>query len=162
MARMNASRDAAVARMGQAIRDFMARAVLFQDTVARSAGLNSSDLQLVGLLMSHGPATPGELAARTGLTAGGAITTAVDRLERAGYVRRERDTGDRRRVIVHAEPEKVLDAVGSIYGRIGDCWDAYMATLSDEQLEFAIELFNRAAEINREEVERLQEEIRLR
>ncbi len=138
------------------MREFMARAVLFQDAVARSVGVNGTDMQVVGLLMSEGPATPGELASRAGLTSGGAITAVVDRLERDGYVRRERDTDDRRRVIVHAEVGKVMDAVGPIYGRVAARWEAYLSTLTEDQVELAIELFTRAAEVNREEVEELQ------
>ena len=72
--------------MQEAMRSFMARVVLFQEAVARSVGLNSSDLQTVGLLMSEGPASPGELAERIGMTQGGAITGLIDRLEKAGYV----------------------------------------------------------------------------
>ena len=64
MPESSATRAAAIARQGEAMREFMARAVLFQDAVARSAGLNGSDLQAVGLLLRDGPATPGELAAR--------------------------------------------------------------------------------------------------
>ena len=45
----------------------------------------------------------GEFAKATGLTTG-AITGVIDRLERAGYVRRERDQTDRRKVIVRARP----------------------------------------------------------
>jgi predicted transcriptional regulator len=141
--------------MGEAMREFMARAVVFQDAIAHSVGVNGTDMQVVGLLMSQGPATPGELAARTGLTAGGSITAVVDRLERAGYVRRERDTEDRRRVIVHADTVKVMETVGPIYGQVGARWENYLDTLSQDQVEFAIELFTRAAEINREEVVRL-------
>ena len=85
------TREDAIERMAEVMREFMARAVLFQDAVARYGGINSTDMQAVSLLMSEGPATPGELAERTGLTAGGAITAVVDRLERAGYVTRERD-----------------------------------------------------------------------
>ena len=153
-----ASRRANAVSMGKAMREFMARAVLFQDAVARSAGLNSSDLQAVGLLMSHGPATPGDLAARTGLTAGGAITAMVDRLERAGYVRRERDTEDRRRILVYPNSDKLLTVVGDTYARIGSRWDDYVDTLSDEQVAFAVELLERAAQMNRDEVERLRDQ----
>ncbi|HEX5731131.1 MarR family winged helix-turn-helix transcriptional regulator [Microbacterium sp.] len=150
------TRDAGIERMAEVMREFMARAVLFQDAVARVGGINSTDMQAVSLLMSEGPATPGELAQRTGLTAGGAITAVVDRLERAGYVTRERDAGDRRRVIVTAQADTVLDRVGPIYGRVGQRWADYLATLTDEQIEFANELFARAAEINREEIEVLR------
>ena len=108
--------------------------------------------------MSEGPATPGELAERTGLTAGGAITAVVDRLERAGYVTRERDANDRRKVIVTARVDTVLAKVGPIYRRVGQRWADYLATLSDEQIAFANELFARAADINREETALLREQ----
>lgn len=142
--------------MGDVMREFMARAVLFQDAVARHGGLNSTDMQTVSLLMSQGPATPGELAERTGLTAGGSITAVIDRLERAGYVRRERDAVDRRRVIVTPVTDTVMQQVGPIYGRVGARWADYLATLTDEQIEFANELFTRASDINREEIELLR------
>src|SRR6187455_3047701 len=129
------SRDASIERMAEVMREFMARAVLFQDAVARSGGINSTDMQAVSLLMSQGPATPGELAERTGLSAGGAITAVIDRLEKAGYVSRQRDQTDRRKVIVTADVEKVLHQVGPIYGRVGARWAAYLDTLSDEQID---------------------------
>jgi hypothetical protein len=50
----------------------------------------------------------------------------------------------------------VLDRVGPIYGRVGQRWAHYIATLTDEQIEFANELFARAAEVNREEIELLR------
>lgn len=151
------TRAAAIARHGEAMREFMARAVLFQDAVARSAGLNASDLQAVGLLLSEGPATPGELAARTGLTSGGAITAMIDRLEHAGYVTRSRDLTDRRRVMVTAVPEAVMDRVAHIYGRVTHRWNEYLETLTDEQLNFATDFLARAAELNREEAEALRD-----
>ena len=144
-------------RAAEVMREFMARAVLFQDAVAKWGGLNGTDLQCASLLMSEGPATPGELADRTGLTAGGAITTAIDRLERAGFVIRDRDPNDRRRVIVTAVPEAIFARFGEVYGRVGARWNAYLDTLSDEQLAFANELFARAAEVNREEIELLRQ-----
>lgn len=155
-----ARRAAAIARQGAAMQEFMARAVLFQDAVAWSVGLNGTDLQAVGLLLSSGPATPGELAARTGLTAGGAVTAMIDRLERAGYARRSRDEADRRRVIVTADPDPILAGVGPVYGRVAERWNAYLETLSDEQIEFAAELLTRAAEVNREEIDHLRGGIR--
>lgn len=153
----SSTREQSIARMADVMRDFMANAVLFQDAVARTGGLNGTDLQAVGLLMSQGPATPGELAERTGLSAGGAITAVIDRLEKAGYVSRRRDQADRRRVIVTADVEKVLQQVGPVYGRVGARWAAYLDTLTDEQIELANELFTRASEINREEIELLKE-----
>ena len=47
--------------------------------------------------------TAGDLARLTGLTTG-AVTGIIDRLERAGFARRERDPEDRRRVYVRGDP----------------------------------------------------------
>ena len=149
-------RAKAIAAMADVMRDFMAQAVLFQDAVARVGGLNSTDMQIVSVLISHGPATPGELAERSGLTSGGAITAVIDRLEKAGYVTRQRDESDRRRVIVSAVFEKVMAEVGPIYGRITATWNDYVETLTDEQIAFGVELFARASDVNRAEIARLR------
>ena len=139
-----------------AMRDYNAYAVLLQDAIARSAGVNAADLQAVGVLMSDGPSTPGELAARIGLSAGGAITALVDRLERAGYVTRRRDDVDRRRVLVEAVPAKVMDAVGPVYAHITERWTRYLDNLDDEQLAVVTDALTAATAINREEIERLR------
>jgi DNA-binding MarR family transcriptional regulator len=144
--------------MGDAMREFMARAVLFQDAVARSVGLNSSDLQTVGLLMSDGPASPSELSTRIGMTQGGAITGLIDRLERAGYVTRQRDENDRRRVLVIANQDKVFADVGHIYGRVTQRWNEYLETLTPEEVALGTKILTAAAEVNRAEIERLREE----
>jgi MarR family len=151
-----AQRDALIEHVGYTMRVFMARAVLFQDAVAKRAGLNSTDLQLTSLLMLFGPATPGELAERSGLTAGGAITAAIDRLEQAGIVVRSRAPHDRRRVIVTVNLDVVLAKVGAVYGAVGQRWANYLNSLSEEQIAFADELFTRAAEFNHEETMRLR------
>ncbi|MFF3667308.1 MarR family winged helix-turn-helix transcriptional regulator [Microtetraspora malaysiensis] len=52
------------------------------------------------------PATPGILGAHLGLNSAG-TTAVIDRLERLGHVRRERDTQDRRRVLLKVEESAV-------------------------------------------------------
>ena len=143
--------------MGEVMRTFMARVVLFQEAVARAAGLNATDLQCANLPLLHGPATPGELAERAGLTAGGAITGAIDRLERARLVRRVPDTTDRRRVLVVPDVEQLRDRVGELYRRVGQRWIEHLDTLDDDQLALAVSLFARAADITHEETVRLRD-----
>jgi Transcriptional regulators len=83
---------------------FIASVVLHNHAVAQRVGLGVSDSQFLSLLGMHGPLTPGRLAELTGLTTG-TVTGVIDRLEKAGFVRRERDAGDRRRVLVTPVPE---------------------------------------------------------
>jgi DNA-binding MarR family transcriptional regulator len=76
---------------------------VFDDAVANKLGLNRTDFRCVDILDQHQPMTAGALAQATRLTSG-AITFALDRLERAGFVRRIRDETDRRRVLVELVP----------------------------------------------------------
>ncbi|MEV8372634.1 MarR family transcriptional regulator [Kribbella sp. NPDC056861] len=142
--------------MNTAMRTFMAHAVMFQDTVARSVGVRSTDLQCANLLVMHGPLSPGQLAELAGLTAGGGITDALDRLEAAGMVTRSRDTSDRRKVIVAANSDELWRRLGPIYAGVQQQWEAKLAAMDDDQLRFAIELFSTATEINKAETERLR------
>jgi DNA-binding MarR family transcriptional regulator len=67
-------------------------------------GLGGTDVRFLTLLDLHGPLTPGRLATLTGLTTG-SVTGVIDRLERGGFVGRERDDADRRKVRVVPVPE---------------------------------------------------------
>ena len=98
--------DALRAEVTEHLLRFIAGVVLHSGEVARRVGLGPSDAQFLGLLQMEGPLTPGQLATLTGLTTG-TVTGVIDRLERGGYVRRERDAADRRKVIVTPAPEGV-------------------------------------------------------
>lgn len=80
------------------IREVTRLTLVFSDRMASRLGVSATDLECLNLL-SAGEVTAGSLAASTGLTSG-AITGAIDRLERAGLVERRKDDTDRRKVIV--------------------------------------------------------------
>src|SRR5690349_3344391 len=61
--------------------------------------MTDTDMQVIDMLESSGAASAGQLADRMGLTTG-TFTAILNRLEKAGLVRRERDPEDGRRVIV--------------------------------------------------------------
>lgn len=82
----------------------------FHDAVAGYLKINRTDLRCLDLLDLRGRLTAGELSAATGLSTG-SVTVMLDRLERAGYVRRLRDPGDRRRV--YAEPTELAAKYGT-------------------------------------------------
>ena len=90
--------------------------VLFQHAIAAHFGLNATDLRCWEILNESGPAPAGYLAERAGMDTG-SMTTVIDRLERAGFVTRDRDPADRRRVIVTPVPERIAE-VGTFYGEL--------------------------------------------
>jgi DNA-binding MarR family transcriptional regulator len=75
----------------------------FDQAVADALGVNRTDMRCLDTLEREGPVPAGRLAEATGLTSG-AITTALDRLERRGFARRIPDPSDRRRVLVELTP----------------------------------------------------------
>ena len=109
--------------------------VLLHHATASKAGLNVTDAQCVNALMLDGPQTPGQLAQLMGITTGGAITAVIDRLERAGYVRRTRDPDDRRRVIIELVPENVAE-FGRYFEPIARAFYDRLGTYTED--EFAV------------------------
>ena len=92
----------------EAIRSMVLRLVaevcLREHGASQRLGLGGTDVRFLTLLDLHGPLTPGRLAELTGLTTG-SVTGVIDRLERGGFVSRERDGTDRRKVRVVPVPE---------------------------------------------------------
>lgn len=89
------------------IRKFIAAAIFFNSQAAEKIGLSLTDMQMIHMLQLYGPSTPTRLAAGTGLSSGG-VTVALDRLEKGGYIRREPNPADRRSLLIHIIPTRLL------------------------------------------------------
>src|SRR5438445_8750621 len=107
------ARAALLQELENALRRSSAQGVIFGQTVANTVGISGSDLECLDFLNLEGRVTAGRLAEVTGLTTG-AITGVVDRLEKAGLVRRERDHAYRRNVFIAIVPENVAK-IGRFY-----------------------------------------------
>ncbi|MET7650347.1 MarR family winged helix-turn-helix transcriptional regulator [Streptomyces sp. NPDC005486] len=135
---------------------YMAAYALFNQALADRLGLHPTDLQCLNLLMlEREPVTTGRVAELTGLTTGSA-TRLVDRLEKAGYVVRERDAADRRRVLVAAVPERIAE-FGRMWERLGGDWMPLFEDLPDAELAVIVRHMRRTVEFGAEQVTRLRE-----
>lgn len=112
------TREETLGAVREELRRQATQTVVFHSAVAARLGITVTDLSALNLLSMQGPLTPGQLADQLGVTRGGAITTVVDRLERAGYVRRSRDSEDRRRVRVELVAVRAEVAVAPLYGEL--------------------------------------------
>jgi DNA-binding MarR family transcriptional regulator len=102
------------AEVVESTRRVIASAVLYSHQVAERLGLGASDAQFMTLLEVHGPLTPGRLAELTGLRTG-TVSGVLDRLEAAGFIRRDRAPDDRRKVIVSRDDEQIRQRVEPHY-----------------------------------------------
>ncbi len=143
-------------RLVSAVRRQVAWTVLHNQTIADRLGMGVTDLHCVNLLDIEGPMTAGRLAELMGLTTG-AVTGVLDRLERAGALRREADPADRRRVVARLVPEG-MERVRAAYAAVGSEVEDLYAGYDDAQLAFLVEYAERNAELTR----RITTEMRLR
>ena len=128
----NESRDDLVGQIGRDITEFQEAANSVDDAASQVFGLNRTDLRCMGLLFTRGPLTAGQLAEATDLSPG-AMTTVLDRLERAGLAHRLADPGDRRRVLVDITSD-ARDQGERLYGPIRDEGVARLRRYSDQEL----------------------------
>ena len=122
---------------------------------AERIGINVTDLNCLNIVALTGPMTAGELARQTGLTTA-SITGVLDRLEEGGFVRRERDPKDRRRVIVNLNPGPGLRQIGPTFGPLVKAWRAAAAGYTDEELRLLLGFQRRFEDIVRGQLARLR------
>jgi DNA-binding MarR family transcriptional regulator len=132
----------------------------FDQAVADALGLNRTDMRCLDVVDREGPVPAGRLAEATGLTTA-AITTVLDRLERAGYARRVRDPNDRRRVLVELTPA-ARRAAGSFYEPHAALADSLYDRYTQEEIELLLEFIRFGREFNEREAARVEEESRAR
>jgi DNA-binding MarR family transcriptional regulator len=123
------------------VRQFIAGAILYNEKVAASLGLNSTDLQFINLLELQVAATPGDLARWSGLTTGG-VTVVLDRLEKAGYIKRQPNPTDRRSTLIVPVTAR-LRKLQSLYQSKGEHLVGAVSELSDRELRVVLDFFNR-------------------
>jgi DNA-binding MarR family transcriptional regulator len=121
------------------IRKFIAAAIFFNTQAAEKAGLGLTDMQMVHMLQLYGPSTPSRLATWTGLSSGG-VTVALDRLEKAGYLRREPNPADRRSLLITLIPAR-LRKLAAMYEGVENETRRLIATLPQSDLEAVVRFF---------------------
>jgi len=129
---------------------------LMSQAAAERIGINATDLNCLNILSLGGELTAGQLAQATGLTTA-SITGVVDRLEEAGYVRRERDASDRRRVVIHLIVEPVLRDVVTVFAPMMAEWKKIADGYTDEELEFILDFQAKTEQVLRDTIARLRE-----
>jgi DNA-binding MarR family transcriptional regulator len=131
-----------------------ARSVMLSHAIASRLGISPADLETMDILSTNGPLTAGRLAELTGLTTG-AITGVVDRLEQSGFVRRERDANDRRRVIVHLVADRARK-IGKLYLPLARAMTELSERYTDEELALMVDYTRRGNAITLGHIARVE------
>ena len=123
----------ALAGLDSELRWMSTYSVLFSHLVAARAGLTSTDLEALDILLLTGPIPVGRLSGWPVLSSG-AVTSLVDRLEAVGGARREPDPDDRRRWSSGASrcPNRLAQIIRPAFTAVGRAMDDLFARYSDD------------------------------
>lgn len=132
------------------------RSVLMHAVIAEKLGLNESDHKCADVIAGEPhPITAGRLAELTGLSTG-AITGVLDRLERSGFIARDHDPSDRRRVVIRSTPERAPDLT-PIFLPLRDAIMGFCKRYTNEELRLILGFMRGTEQVLRDQMSRLQQ-----
>ncbi|SFP85606.1 DNA-binding transcriptional regulator, MarR family [Amycolatopsis arida] len=134
-------------------RELSTAVVMFHEAMGARLGVSAGDQRALAVIARNGPLSAGQLAEEVGLTPG-AVTGMVDRLERAGLVRREPDLADRRRVLIsvtEAEADTRAEAFGPLAAAMAELVDGY----TEHERRVIADYVTRTVEVLRAQTQRL-------
>jgi DNA-binding MarR family transcriptional regulator len=140
----------------ESLRELSTQLSLLNHQVGARLELRDADFDCLDVLSRYGSLSPGLLARRAGLHPA-TMTGVLDRLERGGWVVRERDPADRRAVNVRALPDRSGELI-RLYGGMNGAMDELCAGYTDEQLEVIADFLRKTAAAGHEATEKLAEE----
>ena len=132
-----------VGSVKRGLRELSSQLSLLNHRIGARLDLKDVDLGCLDLVARDGPLTPTALARRAGLHPA-TVTGVLDRLERAGWVVRERDPADRRGVRVRALPTRVREVV-RLYSGMNRSLDDILASYDEAELAVIANFVQRTA-----------------
>jgi DNA-binding MarR family transcriptional regulator len=136
-----------------ALRDVSVQLSLLNQQVGGRLELKGSDLECCELINRYGPLSPSELARRAGLHPA-TMTGVLDRLERGGWIARERDPADRRAVIIRLLRDRSGEVL-KLYAGMNAAMDEVCARYSEDDLELLSGFLRRTADAGRAAAQQL-------
>jgi DNA-binding MarR family transcriptional regulator len=140
----------------ESLRDLGANLSLLNHSVGTRVDLKAADLECLDLITRYGPLSPSALAHRAGLHPA-TVTGILDRLERGGWIDRDRDPADRRGVVVRAARGRGAEILRLylVDSGMNTALDQICAGYDDQDLELLAGFLHRTAEAARGAAERL-------
>ncbi|HYB28876.1 MAG TPA: MarR family transcriptional regulator [Solirubrobacteraceae bacterium] len=138
------------AELIERLSDLMRRAstlgLLIHQGIAEQLGLGPTDLKCLDIASCEPQLTPGRLAEITGLSTS-ATTAALDRLERRGFIKRQRDEHDRRRIFVVSTGRHEAETA-RLYAPLAQAAAAALNDYNVEQLTLIADFLERLNQAN--------------
>src|SRR5947207_3713210 len=141
------------AAIKQSLRALSIQLSLLNHQVGAHAGLNDVDLDCLDLIARHGPLSPSALSQRAALHPA-TITGILDRLERGGWVARERDPSDRRALVVRVLRDRSAELV-RLYGGMNSSMSEICVRYGAAELAAIADFLGRTVEAGQSATDKL-------
>jgi DNA-binding MarR family transcriptional regulator len=140
----------------ESLRDLGVQLSQLNHSVGGRLDLKGTDLACLDLIGREGPLSPSALARRAGLHPA-TVTGILDRLERDGWIARDRDAADRRAVVVRAERGRGAEVLRLylIESGMNSALDDICADYSEGELELLARFLSRTAEAGQAAAQKL-------
>src|SRR5947208_10453346 len=133
--------------IGNSLRELNSQLSLLNYRVGAQVALRDVDLDCLDLIDRLGPLSPSALARMAGLHPA-TVTGILDRLERGGWIARERDPADRRAVLVRANRDRG-GGLFRLYAGVDSSLDHLLAGYGGAEVDVLADVLGRAAEPGR-------------
>ena len=131
----------------ESLRELSIQLSLLNHHVGARVELKDVDLDCLDLINRSGPLSPSTLARRAGLHPA-TMTGIIDRLERGGWVARDRDTSDRRAVLIRALRDRNSELL-RLYSGMNTSMDQICAEYGEAELQLLADFLHRTAHAGR-------------
>jgi DNA-binding MarR family transcriptional regulator len=140
-------RQRSTAEIRDALRALRIQLSLLNYRVGSQLGLKDVDLDCLDIIDTSGPMSPSALAREAGLHPA-TMTGILDRLERGGWIVRERCPTDRRSVVVRAVRDRYAELL-RLYSAMNRSMNKILADYSDTELEVIADFMRRTVDAGR-------------
>jgi DNA-binding MarR family transcriptional regulator len=154
MVRLSNQREHLIEQLSQLIPAAQTETHALDEAAAARLGINRTDLRCLGVLLERGTLSAGALAESVRLTRA-AMTTALDRLQKARFIRRIHDPADRRGVNVEATAA-AKKALEEIWGPIRRDGLALLEKYKDTDLEVLMRFFEQYSDLQKTHAQRIR------
>jgi DNA-binding MarR family transcriptional regulator len=149
-------RQRATAEIRNSLRELRIQLSLLNYRVGSQLDLKDVDLDCMDIIDAYGPLSPSALARRAGLHPA-TMTGILDRLERGGWIVRERDPSDRRAVVIRVRRERYAELLG-LYAGMNRSMNKLLADYSDNELEVIADFLRRTVGAGRTATDKLADD----
>jgi DNA-binding MarR family transcriptional regulator len=128
----------------QSLRELRIELALLNHRVGARSQIKDADLDCLDLITRYGPLSPTALARRAGVHLA-TLTGILDRLERDGWIVRDRDERDRRAVLIRGLPDRQRELF-RLYDGMNTALDEILDGYSDDQIDLIADFLHRCTQ----------------